>query len=209
MTIERRGLMCVLSSPSGAGKTTIAKYLLDHDNNLKMSVSMTTRKRRPGEVSGKDYLFTQEEDFNKAIADDEFLEWAKVFDNYYGTPKAYVEQQLSHGQDVLFDIDWQGTQQLAQQARGDLVSIFILPPSYSELERRLHQRAQDPLDVIHKRMNKAAEEISHWAEYDYVVINENLTQTVDEVAAILSAERHKRKRLIGLSQFVKKIIQKQ
>lgn len=207
-SIERRGLMFVLSSPSGAGKTTIARKLLDADANLRMSVSMTTRRRRPGEVHGQDYFFVQDVEFNEAITKQEFLEWAKVFDHYYGTPKQAVEDSLKAGQDVLFDIDWQGTQQLGQQSRGDLVSVFILPPSWGELERRLVERAQDSHEVVQKRMDKAADEISHWAEYDYVIVNDHLDRALSKVQSILEAERLKRVRQTGLNTFVKGLCQK-
>lgn len=200
--------MFVLSSPSGAGKTTIARKLLDADANLRMSVSMTTRRRRPGEVHGQDYFFVQDVEFNEAITKQEFLEWAKVFDHYYGTPKQAVEDSLKAGQDVLFDIDWQGTQQLGQQSRGDLVSVFILPPSWGELERRLVERAQDSHEVVQKRMDKAADEISHWAEYDYVIVNDHLDRALSKVQSILEAERLKRVRQTGLNTFVKGLCQK-
>lgn len=200
--------MFVLSSPSGAGKTTIARKLLDADANLRMSVSMTTRRRRPGEVHGQDYFFVQDVEFNEAITKHEFLEWAKVFDHYYGTPKQAVEDSLKAGQDVLFDIDWQGTQQLGQQSRGDLVSVFILPPSWGELERRLVERAQDSHEVVQKRMDKAADEISHWAEYDYVIVNDHLDRALSKVQSILEAERLKRVRQTGLNAFVKGLCQK-
>ena len=206
--IDRRGLMFVLSSPSGAGKTTIARKLLETDSNLSMSVSMTTRRRRPGEVHGQDYFFVQDVEFNEAIANHEFLEWAKVFDHYYGTPRQAVEEHLAMGKDVLFDIDWQGTQQLGQQSRGDLVSVFILPPSWGELERRLVERAQDTHEVVQKRMSKASEEMSHWAEYDYVIVNDHLDRALGKVRAILEAERLKRARQTGLNTFVKGLCQK-
>src|SRR3954468_2204527 len=172
--ISRRGLMLVLSSPSGAGKTTISRTLLSKDSNLVMSVSVTTRKQRPGEQPGVDYEFTDKPAFDQMIERNELLEYAHVFGNYYGTPRLPVERWLTAGKDVLFDIDWQGTQQLAQRARADLVSVFILPPSTAELERRLRGRAQDPIDVVNARMAKAADEMSHWAEYDYVVVNKDL-----------------------------------
>lgn len=207
-SIARRGLMFVLSSPSGAGKTTIARKLLETDPNLEMSVSLTTRRRRPGEVHGQDYFFVQEPEFNDAIAQHKFLEWAKVFDHYYGTPRQSVEDSISQGKDVLFDIDWQGTQQLGQQARGDLVSVFILPPSWGELERRLKERAQDSHEVVQKRMAKASEEMSHWAEYDYVIVNDDLDKALSKVRAILAAERLKRTRQTGLNAFVKGVCQK-
>lgn len=206
--ITRRGLMFVLSSPSGAGKTTIARKLLESDPNLEMSVSLTTRRRRPGEVHGQDYFFVHEPEFNEAISQHKFLEWAKVFDHYYGTPRHAVEDSISLGKDVLFDIDWQGTQQLGQQARGDLVSVFILPPSWGELERRLRERAQDTHEVVQKRMAKAAEEMSHWAEYDYVIVNDDLDKALNKVRSILAAERLRRTRQTGLNTFVKNVCQK-
>lgn len=194
--------MLVLSSPSGAGKTTISRALLKEDDNLVMSVSATTRPRRPGEQDGKDYFFVEPVDFNLMINRDELLEHAKVFSHYYGTPRGPVEDALSEGQDILFDIDWQGTQQLAHKARTDLVSVFILPPSTDALEKRLKTRALDSAEVIDQRMSKAAEEISHWSEYDYVVINDDLDRCLAEVKAILTAERVRRTRRTGLIQFV-------
>jgi guanylate kinase len=205
ISIERRGLMLVLSSPSGAGKTTISRALLERETNLVMSVSATTRPRRPGEVEGRDYFFVDPATFNEMINRRELLEHAKVFGNYYGTPAGPVEAALGAGRDVLFDIDWQGTQQLAQSARDDLVSIFILPPSVAELERRLKRRASDPADVVAARMAKASEEISHWAEYDYIIVNDDLEQSLASVAAILAAERLKRGRQTGLVDFVKRL----
>ena len=201
--ILRRGLMLVLSSPSGAGKTTISRALLERDGNLSMSVSATTRPKRPGEVSGRDYKFVDLTKFNLMVNRQELLEHAKVFGNYYGTPRALVEASLSKGRDVLFDIDWQGTQQLAQNARDDLVSVFILPPSTEELHRRLERRAQDPADVVAERMAKAPDEMSHWAEYDYIVINRDIEDSVAAVESILAAERLKRERQVGLTDFVK------
>lgn len=201
--ITRRGLMLVLSSPSGAGKTTIARELLGRDDGIAMSVSVTTRPQRPGEVSGVDYDFVTLSAFDAMLSRGEFLEHAKVFDNYYGTPRAAVEEELRQGRDVLFDIDWQGTQQLAQNARDDLVSVFILPPSTAELERRLHDRAQDSAEVVARRMAKAADEMSHWPEYDYIVINVEVEESVGSVEAILAAERLKRDRLVGLADFVR------
>ncbi len=201
--ILRRGLMLVLSSPSGAGKTTISRALLERDGNLSMSVSATTRPKRPGEVSGRDYKFVDLTKFNLMVNRQELLEHAKVFGNYYGTPRALVEASLSKGRDVLFDIDWQGTQQLAQNARDDLVSVFILPPSNEELHRRLERRAQDPADVVAERMAKAPDEMSHWAEYDYIVINREIEDSVAAVESILAAERLKRERQVGLTDFVK------
>jgi guanylate kinase len=201
--VTRRGLMFVLSSPSGAGKTTIARRLLECDDGIAMSVSVTTRPKRPGEAAGVDYRFVSLEDFNLMVNRGQLLEYAKVFGHYYGTPRALVEEALEAGRDVLFDIDWQGTQQLAQAARDDLVSVFILPPSTAELERRLHNRAQDSDEVVARRMAKAADELSHWAEYDYIVVNADLEESVAEVCAILAAERLKRARQVGLADFVK------
>lgn len=201
--IHRRGLMLVLSSPSGAGKSTIAKEILARDKNIAMSVSMTTRPKRPGEVAGRDYHFVDKADFNLMVNRREFLEYAKVFDNYYGTPSEPVQEALAGGRDVLFDIDWQGTQQIAEQARDDLVSVFILPPSTAELERRLKQRAQDSLEVVARRMSKASDEMSHYAEYDYVLVNQDIEQSVARAMAILTAERLRRERMVGLGEFVK------
>ena len=199
----RRGLMLVLSSPSGAGKTTIARRLLAEDAGLELSVSATTRQRRPGEVEGKDYHFVTPSDFQIMINDRALLEYAKVFDNYYGTPSAPVMNSLAEGRDVLFDIDWQGTQQLADARQEDLVSIFILPPSMRELEQRLLSRSQDSADVVAARMSKAADEISHYREYDYIVVNEDLDRSVESVRAILSAERLRRDRQVGMTRFVR------
>jgi guanylate kinase len=201
--LERRGLMLILSSPSGAGKTSISRALLASEANLTMSISLTTRPPRPGEIDGQDYYFVSHDAFNDMISEGNFLEYAKVFDNYYGTPKDPVKTALSLGKDILFDIDWQGTQQISQQSQGDLVTIFILPPSTRELERRLRIRAQDSEEVVTQRMSKAADELSHWAEYDYVVINENLDESVKSIQSILHAERLKRRRQPGLSRFVK------
>lgn len=202
-TIARRGLMLVLSSPSGAGKTTLSRKLLEEDPNVMLSVSVTTRKIRPGEKDGRDYHFIDRRRFDAFVEKNELLEWAEVFDNYYGTPAKPVMNALANGRDVLFDIDWQGTQQLRERARNDLVSVFVLPPSIPELERRLHARAQDDYETIHRRMAKAADEMSHWAEYDYVVINRDLKQAFADVASILAAERLKRERQPGLSEFVR------
>ncbi|WP_029006820.1 guanylate kinase [Azospirillum halopraeferens] len=201
--IHRRGLMLVLSSPSGAGKTTISRRLLDLDPGITMSVSVTTRPMRPGEKPGIDYYFVDLPEFERMAAAGDLLEHARVFDNCYGTPRGAVETALRAGRDVLFDIDWQGTQQLAENAREDLVSVFVLPPSAAELERRLHSRAQDSAEVIARRMAKASDEMSHWAEYDYVIVNTDVTESVASVQAILRAERLKRRRQVGLSPFVK------
>lgn len=203
--IARRGLMLVLSSPSGAGKSTIARALLAQDGELSMSVSVTTRPARPGEQDGRDYLFIDRASFEAMIAEGALLEYATVFGNSYGSPRGPVEETLAAGRDVLFDVDWQGTQQLRQNARADLVSIFILPPSRAELERRLRARAQDPEEVVRRRMAKAADEMSHWAEYDYIVVNREIATAVAEVKAILAAERLRRERQIGLAEFVKAI----
>jgi guanylate kinase len=201
--VERRGLMFVLSSPSGAGKTTLSRLLIERMPGLKMSVSATTRSMRPGEVDGRDYFFVDNPKFEAMAKNGELLEWATVFDNRYGTPRAPVEAALSAGQDVLFDIDWQGTQQLREKARADVVSVFILPPSAADLERRLHTRAQDSDEVIRGRMSRATHELSHWAEYDYIVVNQNVDDAFAEVQSILQAERLKRERRTGLTEFVR------
>ena len=201
--VERRGLMFVLSSPSGAGKTTLSRMLIERTAGLKMSVSATTRPMRPGEVDGRDYFFVDKVRFEQMVKQGELLEWATVFDNRYGTPRVPVEAALLAGQDVLFDIDWQGTQQLREKARADVVSVFILPPSAADLERRLHTRAQDSEQVILGRMNRAAHEMSHWAEYDYIVINHDVDEAFAEVQSILKAERLKRERRTGLTNFVR------
>jgi len=201
--VARRGLMLVLSSPSGAGKTTLSRKLLDEDKGVMLSVSVTTRKMRPGEQDGRDYRFVDRRQFDAMVGKGELLESAEVFDNYYGTPAKPVLDSLAAGRDVLFDIDWQGTQQLRDKARGDLVSVFVLPPSVPELERRLRARAQDDYETINRRMAKAADEMSHWAEYDYVVINRDVEHAFRDVWAILAAERLKRDRQTGLSTFVR------
>lgn len=203
LAIHRRGVMLVLSSPSGAGKTTISRALLEREPNLTMSISATTRAKRPGETAGVDYIFVDPTEFNLMVNRQELLEHARVFENYYGTPKAPVETALAAGKDVLFDIDWQGTQQLSENARDDLVTVFILPPSTQELERRLNTRAQDPADVVAKRMARAADEMSHYPEYQYVIVNHDIELSVRSVQAILTAERLKRERQIGLGDFVK------
>ncbi len=205
LSVARRGLMMVLSSPSGAGKTTMSRELLKHDENLVMSVSATTRPPRSGERDGGDYFFVDPIDFNLMVNRQELLEHAKVFDHYYGTPAEPVMDALEAGRDMLFDIDWQGTQQLKQKARDDLVSVFILPPSMAELERRLKQRALDSAETVARRMAKAADEISHWAEYDYVVVNEDVKSCLDSIYAILLSERQRRERQTGLLDFVKEL----
>jgi guanylate kinase len=203
--VHRRGLMLVLSSPSGAGKTTISRRMLERDRQITMSVSVTTRPRRPGEVPGVDYHFIDAGRFDALVERRELLEWAKVFGNFYGTPRAPVEQALAEGRDVLFDIDWQGTQQLREAARADLVSIFVLPPSIAALERRLRSRAQDSDEEVARRMAKAADEMSHWPEYDYIVVNHEIEGSVAQVAAILAAERLRRERQVGLHDFVSRL----
>ena len=201
----RRGVLFVLSSPSGAGKSTIARKLLEADSDISMSVSATTRPIRPGEVDGVDYHFVTVERFKEMVAAGEFLEWAQVFDHRYGTPRAPVEQMLASGRDVLFDIDWQGAQQLYQQ-EGDVVRVFILPPSIEELERRLRSRNTDNEAVIRDRMQRAASEISHWDGYDYVLINDDVEACFAQVHKILQVERLKRKRQTGLIGFVRSLI---
>ncbi len=200
--IERRGLMLVLSSPSGAGKSTIARALLEHDDDLYMSVSMTTRAARPGEEEGRDYFFISEEDYVRKVDAGDLLEHAEVFGNFYGTPRSLVERHLVAGNDVMFDIDWQGTQQLRESARDDVISVFILPPSYEELEKRLKGRGQDSEEVVRKRMAKAYDEMSHWPEYDYVIVNDVIEESIQNVQAILIAERLRRTRRLGLGDFV-------
>ena len=201
--MQRRGLMFVLSSPSGAGKTTISRAILERDPEIVMSISMTTRPKRPGEVAARDYHFVETADFNLMVNRDELLEYAKVFDHYYGTPAAPVMEALEGGQDVLFDIDWQGTQQLTESARADIVSIFILPPSTSELEKRLRGRAQDSAEVVANRMRRAPDEMSHYPEYDYIIVNREIEESIEMAMAILKAERLKRARQTGLGEFVK------
>jgi guanylate kinase len=201
--IQRRGLMLVLSSPSGAGKTTLSRQLLDNDKQIQLSVSCTTRQKRPGERDGVDYRFVDTATFRGMIERKEFLEYAEVFANYYGTPRAPVDEALAAGRDVLFDIDWQGTQQLRDKGRADLVTVFILPPSTRDLEKRLLTRAQDPKEIVAQRMAKAADEMSHWAEYDYVVVNSDIATSLSNLKAILTSERLKRERQVGMSGFVK------
>ncbi len=202
-SIKRRGFILVLSSPSGAGKTTISRRLLERDSNLTLSVSATTRPRRPGEVEGRDYYFVDAGGFESMVREGAFLEHAQVFGNRYGTPHAPVDGALAEGLDVLFDIDWQGTQQVAEKARHDLVSVFILPPSTRELERRLYARARDPEEVVRSRMARASDEMSHFAEYDYVIVNRDFDESVKQVEAIVQAERLRRERQVGLSAFVR------
>ena len=202
-TVARRGLMLVLSSPSGAGNTTLSRMLLKADGHIDLSVSVTTRPQRPGEVDGRDYHFIDMVRFESMVKSGKLLEWAEVFGHRYGTPRIPVEKALRAGRDVLFDIDWQGTQQLREKARDDLVSVFILPPSVTELQRRLERRAQDSRAIIAGRMAKAAGEMSHWPEYDYVIVNRDKKDAFAEVRAILAAERLKRERQIGLSALVR------
>ena len=203
--IARRGVMFVLSSPSGAGKTTLSRMLLKVDRHVKLSISVTTRPKRPGEIDGHDYHFIDPSRFDAMVKRRELLEWAEVFGHHYGTPRRPVIRALREGRDVLFDIDWQGTQQLREKARDDLVSVFILPPTATELGRRLRRRAQDSKSVIGSRMDKAAGEMSHWPEYDYVIVNRDKAEAFTEVRAILAAERLKRERQIGLSDFVRSL----
>ena len=201
--VERRGLMFVLFSPSGAGKTTLSRMLIAETPDLQMSVSATTRSMRPGEVEGKDYYFVDQKRFEQMVGEGDLLEWAMVFGNRYGTPRAPVEAALSAGQDVLFDIDWQGTQQLRSRSPSDVVSVFILPPSATALEQRLHTRAQDSEEVIRGRMKKAGDEMSHFDAYDYIVVNDNIGIAFESVRSILRAEQLKRERQVGLAGFVR------
>jgi guanylate kinase len=204
--LQRRGLMLVLSSPSGAGKTTLSRRLLEADSDITMSVSATTRSPRSGEIEGRDYFFVSPATFADMVRGDAFLEHATVFSNQYGTPIEPVQLALARGRDVLFDIDWQGTQQLRQRAGDDLVSIFVLPPSHDELERRLRARAQDAEDVVAARMARAGNEISHWAEYDYVVINDDVDAALAKIKTILAAERMKRSRQTGIAEFARRLV---
>ena len=203
--ITRQGLMLVLSSPSGAGKTSIARELLKRDSEITMSVSATTRQRRPGETEGKDYFFVDEQQFKTDVNKGLFLEYAQVFDHYYGTPLKPVQDTLAKGRDVLFDIDWQGTQQIKAKARQDLVSVFVLPPSTTELERRLLSRAQDSAEVVAGRMARAADEMSHYPEYDYIIVNHELEASIEAVHTILRAERLRISRQAGLTEFMKQL----
>ena len=205
---SRRGLLIVLSSPSGAGKTTISRKLMEVDPSITMSVSATTRPMRPGEVEGRDYHFVGDAEFEQLIVDDEFAEWAYVFDHRYGSPKEPIKEALKDGRDILFDIDWQGTQQLEYAFRTDLVRIFILPPSMAELEQRLHDRGTDRGEVINFRMRRAAVEIGHWAEYDYVLINDDVERCSRDVQAIVTAERLHRERQPYLMQFVRELVER-
>lgn len=205
-TLQRRGLMFILSSPSGAGKTTISRMLLERDPEIKLSVSATTRPMREGEVDGQDYHFVSREQFDQMVENSEFLEWATVFSNSYGTPKAQVKAGLREGQDYLFDIDWQGTQQLYQKMETDVVRVFILPPSLEELQRRLTGRGTDSAEVIKARMDRARAEISHWDGYDYVVVNDDVESCYAQVCEILHAERMKRARQTGLIGFVRELM---
>ena len=208
-TLQRRGLMFILSSPSGAGKTTIARRLLAEEAEIRLSVSVTTRPKRPGEVDGKDYQFVDAAEFERMIEADEMYEWAEVFGHSYGTPKAHIRAGLKDGQDFLFDIDWQGTQQLFQKDQQDVVRVFILPPSLEELHRRLVARAQDSDEVIESRMARAQAEISHWDGYDYVVVNDDIDDCFAQVCEILHAERMKRNRQTGLIGFVRELMRRE
>lgn len=200
--VRRRGLLLVLSSPSGAGKSTISRALLEQDDDLALSISVTTRPRRPAETDGVDYRFIDEARFEELVQQDALLEHAVVFGNRYGTPRDMVEAALVEGRDVLFDIDWQGTQQIAERLPADLVRVFILPPSLEELEARLHRRAQDTAEEVRRRMAEAASEMSHWPEYDYVIVNQDIDDSVAKVRAVLAAERLRRERQLGLTAFV-------
>ncbi len=200
--ITRRGFMLVLSSPSGVGKTTIAREVLSKEKDIDLSISTTTRPKRESEAEGKDYNFVDVSTFSQMIEKKDFLEHAEVYGHYYGSPKSHVEEKLSKGIDVLFDIDWQGTQQLKEMAMSDLVSIFLLPPTFRDLQERLLKRGEDSKEIVMSRMEKANNEISHWAEYDYVIINQDLGASIQAVRSILQAERLKRRRQSGLSHFV-------
>ena len=205
--LPRKGLMFILSSPSGAGKTSISRQLLAADSNLAMSVSVTTRPMRPGEVEGHDYFFVSPERFSQMVEEDAFLEWAEVFGNCYGTPRAHVAERVAQGQDFLCDVDWQGAQQLSQRAGPEVVSVFLLPPSSDELEQRLRRRGTDSEEVIRDRMARARGEISHWDGYDYVVVNADIEDCFEKVKTILEAERLRRERQEGLVEFVRTLMQ--
>ena len=200
--VRRRGLMYVLSSPSGAGKTTISRRLLELDDDIEMSISVTTRPPRPGEEDGRDYIFVSDEEFSRLVGEGALLEYAHIFGYDYGTPREPVESALAAGRDILFDIDWQGTQQLKDKMPDDLVTVFILPPSTEELRRRLVARAQDSEDVVDARMAKAADEMSHFQEYDYIIFNRDLDESIEEARTILFAERRRQRRLVGVVDFV-------
>ncbi|WP_299194102.1 guanylate kinase [uncultured Erythrobacter sp.] len=204
--LHRRGLLFILSSPSGAGKTTLSRMLLEKDDEIRLSISATTRPPRPGEVDGVHYHFVSDADFDRMVEEDDFYEWAHVFGYRYGTPKGAIREGLKNGQDYLFDIDWQGTQQLKQKDDQDVVTVFVLPPSLNELRRRLESRAQDSAEVIDDRMERARAEISHWAEYDYVVVNDNVDECFDRVCEVLDAERMRRTRQTGLIPFVRELM---
>ncbi len=206
LTVQRRPMMIIFSSPSGAGKTSITRRILALDPQVRLSVSWTTRPQRPGEIDGQDYVFVDQARFDAKAAEGGFLEHAGVFGKSYGTPKDYVEQTMAHGHDVLFDIDWQGAQQLKARARDDVVSIFILPPSKASLEDRLKKRAQDDDQTVAKRMAKANDEMSHWAEYDYVVVNDFFERALQECREVIAAERIRRHRMVGLSDFVRRLM---
>ncbi|HEY1503133.1 MAG TPA: guanylate kinase [Stellaceae bacterium] len=201
-TIKRRGLLLVLSSPSGAGKTTISRKLFEDDGKLAMSVSVTTRAKRPGEIDGTHYYFVERAKFDRMVAEGELLEHALVFGNCYGTPRGPVMQALESGQDIISDVDWQGTQQLKQNVGADVVAVFVLPPTIEALKERLQSRAQDTSEVVQARMAQSSDEMSHWAEYDYVIVNDDLDTSVRQVRAILDAERKRRTRQVGLADFV-------
>jgi guanylate kinase len=203
--VARRGLILILSSPSGAGKTTLSKRLLAADAQIKLSVSVTTRAPRAGEVDGQDYHFIGRDEFLRKRDAGELLEWAEVFGNYYGTPRGPVESEMATGFDLLFDIDWQGAQQIAEKMARDLVRVFVLPPSGAALEQRLRTRAQDSEQVVAQRMARASDEISHWGEYDYIIVNDDLDNSSAVLMSILAAERHKRERLLGLPDFVRRM----
>jgi guanylate kinase len=202
MRMQRRGLLLILSSPSGAGKSTLTKNLVDADHTIQLSVSVTTRPRRHSEISGRHYHFIDKEQFTEMRERGDLLEWAEVHGNFYGTPKKPVEQALASGQDMMFDIDWQGTKQICERMRSDVVSVFVLPPSMQELKARLERRAEDTPEVIERRLRNAREEIAQWGSYDYVLINDDLQRTFEDLKAILGAERMRRERQTGLDRFV-------